>query len=100
MFEPRRPIEAINIIQPEAPPIVPEPDLRAQLLAAIRGRARAAIEAIAPEYKQLNLMRENPNAAEFAAIDAVRAKSNLLEAEVLALEDLEGFDLEFEWGND
>lgn len=91
--------EKINIIQPPAEPEPPPIDYLASLISANKAFARAKIEAIAPQYKQINLLRENPNAPEFAQIDAIRAKSNEIEAQILAAQKIEQFDLLAAWGN-
>lgn len=58
--------------------------LRAQLVTAIRREAARRIEAIAPAWRQLNDLRDpSPAAAaRFAAIDAVRAASTLIEQDL------------------
>lgn len=57
---------------------------RALLLAAIRAEARRRIEAISPIWRQMNDMRTPTPASEarFAAIDAVRAASALIEQDL------------------
>lgn len=62
--------------------------MRAQLVAAIRREAARRIEAIAPAWRQLNDLRDPTPAAaaRFAAIDAVRAASNLIEQDMAATE--------------
>lgn len=57
-----------------------------QQIGAIRAEAGRRIEAIAPIWRQLNDLRESSEAgaARFAAIDAVRAWSDALEARAVA----------------
>jgi hypothetical protein len=52
------------------------------MLAAIKREAERRIEAISPPWRQLNDLREpsDAGAARFAAIDAVRAASDAIEA--------------------
>ena len=58
--------------------------LRAELAAAVRREATRRIAAIAPVWRQLNDLREPTpaSAARFAAIDAVRAASALIEQDL------------------
>lgn len=69
--------------------------LRAELAAAVRREAARRIAAIAPVWQQLNDLRAPSPAAEarFAAIDAVRAASALIEQDLAATADkgLRGF---------
>lgn len=57
---------------------------RALLLVAIRAEARRRIEAISPIWRQMNDMRTPTpaSAARFAAIDAIRAASALIEQDL------------------
>lgn len=62
--------------------------LRGGLIAAAKAEAGRRIDAIAPLWRQTNLLRDvGPGAPEFAAIDAVRAASNRLEALLAAASD-------------
>jgi len=78
----------------EWPPAV---DPRADLIRRIKREARRRIEAISPPWRQLNDMRRPSKAgqARFARIDAIRAASAAIEAEVAALPPtaLGSFDL-------
>lgn len=69
---------------------------RARLLIAIKRQAARRISAISPPWRQLNDLRAPGEgaAARFAAIDAVRAASDLIEAELAGLtgDQLEAFD--------
>lgn len=58
--------------------------LRAELAAAVRREAARRIAAIAPVWQQLNDLRapSPASAARFAAIDAVRTASNLIEQDL------------------
>lgn len=58
----------------------------AQLIAQIRREAARRIDAVAPVWRQLNDLRSpSPAAAtRFAAIDAIRAASNLIEQDLAA----------------
>lgn len=61
---------------------------RAALIGAAKAEAGRRIDAIAPLWRQTNLLRDvGPGAPEFAAIDAVRAASNRLEALLAAASD-------------
>lgn len=59
---------------------------RADLVAQIRNEARRRIEAISPVWRQMNDLREpSPEGeARFAAIDAIRAASGLIEQDLAA----------------
>jgi hypothetical protein len=69
---------------------------RARLLTLVKRHAARRITAISPIWRQLNDMRapDDVTAARFAAIDAVRAASTLIENELagLAVDQLEAFD--------
>ena len=49
---------------------------------AVKAQAAARILAVAPEWKQLNLIRDGDPDGLFPQIDAIRAASNILEAAV------------------
>lgn len=56
--------------------------IRAGLIAGVRREAARRIEAISPQWRQLNDLREpsEPGAERFARIDSIRAASALIEA--------------------
>lgn len=70
---------------------------RAGLIRAVKREASRRIDAIAPVWRQLNDQRvpSEDGAARFAAIDAVRAASGSIEAEVASAPDdaLAAFDI-------
>jgi len=66
----------------------PRRDRRAELRRAVKREAGRRIEAVSPVWRQLNDMRDPTHpgaAARFAAIDAIRAASAAIEAEIAAL---------------
>lgn len=75
--------------------LVSPPPSRAALLRAIKHEAARRIEAIAPLWRQLNDARAPTpqSAARFAAIDAIRGASALIEQDLAATADkgLRGF---------
>jgi len=72
-------------------------DRRASLARTIRAEARRRILLVSPEWRQLNDLREpsDEGAARFAAIDAIRAASNQIEASLadMPAEELETIDI-------
>lgn len=71
-------------LQDGVPALAPRTPTRAQLVQAIKAEAARRIELIAPLWRQLNDTR-NPtpeSAARFAAIDAIRTASNLIEQDL------------------
>jgi hypothetical protein len=86
------------MFQPRNLPTIPQPrpsylGLEATQEAAVanaRAIANARVLAIAPEWKQVNLLREvGADAPEFALIDAIRAEFRSLEAKILASKTVE-----------
>lgn len=71
----------------------------ARLVLLVKEEAARRINAIAPIHKQLNTMRENPAHQMFAEIDAIRARSNAIEGQILTTpyEDLQTFNLKDAW---
>lgn len=69
---------------------------RARLMIVVKRQAARRIAAISPPWRQLNDMRapDEGAPARFAAIDAVRAASDLIEVELTGLtgDQLEAFD--------
>lgn len=67
----------------------PAPDLRARMVRRIKRIAARRITAISPAWRQLNDLRQMSLAAadRFAAIDAIRAASNLIEQDLAATAD-------------
>ena len=79
---------------------IPKPtivDLRAALVRRVKREAARRIEAIAPIWRQMNDGRwpTVEGTARFAAIDAIRAASNTIEAEIAgaSAKDLKAIDL-------
>ncbi len=64
-------------------------EIRANLVAAIRDEAARRINAVSPVWRQMNDQRQpsKAGAARFAQIDAIRAVSQRLEAELTATPD-------------
>lgn len=80
----RGPIEIDRHGKPVAARAPSATSRRALLLVAIRAEARRRIEAISPVWRQMNDMRTPTpaSAARFAAIDAIRAASALIEQDL------------------
>ena len=62
----------------------------------VKAEARKRIDAVAPVWKQVNTVRENPSDPMFKKIDAIREKSELIEAHLATLTDGEAgkYDIE------
>jgi hypothetical protein len=78
-------------------PVVTVADRRAALIRRVKREAARRIDAVSPIWRQLNDQRapSDASAARFTAIDAVRAASNAIEAEIadLAADALAAFDI-------
>jgi len=62
----------------------------------VKAEARKRIEAVAPVWKQVNTARENPSDPMFKKIDAIRDKSELIEAHLATLTDSEAGEYDIE----
>lgn len=73
-------------------------DSRAQAKGAVKREASRRINAISPQWRQMNDMRiaSDAGSARFAAIDAVRAASDAIEQEIdsITVEKLAALDIE------
>ncbi len=62
----------------------------------VKVEARRRIDAVAPVWKQVNTARENPSDPMFKKIDAIRDKSELIEAHLATLTDSEAGEYDIE----
>lgn len=87
----KSPIIAGQIVDSTPPP----PTVASRILDT-KAEAAMRINKIAPLWKQANTIRENPNDPIFNQIDAIREKSNLIEAHLATLTDAEAgaYDIE------
>ncbi len=74
-------------------------ELAKSLIAQSQGEAARQINIIAPVYKQINLLRENPTDAIFAKIDVIRKKADAIEKTIRSKthEELVVYSLESAW---
>lgn len=68
----------------------------AKKISGVKAEARKRIDEVAPVWKQANALRKNPNDPIFSKIDAIREKSDLIEAHLATLTDAEAgaYDIE------
>lgn len=76
-------------------------DYRGVLVRQMKLAAKDKIEAFAPLYKQVNLLRTDPDNEMFSKIDQIRSASDNIEAQInsLGYEDLVKFDYSKLWPN-
>lgn len=68
------------------------------LINKIKEEAGKIINEVLPLYKQVNLMRENPDDLRFEEIDSIRSKSNDMETQVSSfstIKELRTFEIKF-----